>query len=243
MFSASYSRGMTNIQDPYYNNVSLLMHMNGSNNGVSFTDSSKNNLSISVSGAVTSTAQSKFGGSSAYFNGSSHLQINDTPELEFGTSNFTMEAWVYLATNDTTAHAICSKDTVVGTVGSNTGREWIWRINRSISRVQFITFDAPVGGTTIIALSDLYTFNQNVWNHLAISRIATTVYFFINGDPYGSGTCVNNIQSQTSNIRIGSGFFSGSEFRMNGYIDELRITKGIARFSNKFSPQGVQFLP
>ena len=81
--------------DPYFQNVSLLMHMDGTNGGTTFTDNSNYALSVTPTNATTSTTQVKFGTASAYFNGSAYLTMPTTSQFAFGTGDFTIEFWGY----------------------------------------------------------------------------------------------------------------------------------------------------
>ena len=89
--------------DPYFQNVSLLMHMEGSNGGTTFTDSSNYAMVPTVvGGAVTSTSQFKFGTASAYYNGTnSNLTFPYSSLHSLATGDFTVEAWVYPVTGTT----------------------------------------------------------------------------------------------------------------------------------------------
>ena len=82
--------------DPNFANVSLLLHGDGANNSTTFTDSSSNNFTLSRVGDVKiSTTQSKFGGSSIFFDGAGdYLTLANNSVFTF-PSSFTVEAWVF----------------------------------------------------------------------------------------------------------------------------------------------------
>ena len=84
--------------EPYFHNNSLLLHGDGTNGSTTFKDDSINNHTITAYGnAQISTTQSKFGGASMKFDGSGdYLAIADNDDFELGSSDFTLEAWVYL---------------------------------------------------------------------------------------------------------------------------------------------------
>ena len=80
--------------DPYYSSVSLLLHMDGT--GSTFVDNSPSPKTITANGGVTqSDAQSKFGGKSAYFDGSGDYLTFGSADLSLGSGDFTLEMWVY----------------------------------------------------------------------------------------------------------------------------------------------------
>ena len=82
--------------DPYYGNVSLLLHMNGSSSDSIYDYSQYNNSITKFGNASLSSNQSKYGGSSAYFDGNGdYLTTNSSANLAFGTNDFTFECWFY----------------------------------------------------------------------------------------------------------------------------------------------------
>jgi hypothetical protein len=84
--------------DPYWDNVSLLLNMNGENDGTTFTDLSKNSHSITTNNLKTSTAQKKFGTASALFTGTvwneSRLILPESTTWDFGSQDFTLEFFI-----------------------------------------------------------------------------------------------------------------------------------------------------
>ena len=88
-----YSRAES---DPSFNNVSYLLHMDGTNGSTTFTDSSNNAVAVTAHGATLSTSQVKFGTAAGSFNGSSYISIPDSANVEIGASDFTFESWVYI---------------------------------------------------------------------------------------------------------------------------------------------------
>ena len=78
--------------DPHYANVSLLLHGDGADNGTVFTDNSHSPKTVTAYGnAKTSTAQSKFGGSSIFFDGNGDYLVSPSNSaFQFGTGDFTI---------------------------------------------------------------------------------------------------------------------------------------------------------
>ena len=84
--------------DPYYDNVSLLLHGDGTNGSTTIVDNSPSPKTMTALGnAQISTTESLFGGSSLYFDGSGNDAIQTLPGNDFvyGTGPFTLEAWIY----------------------------------------------------------------------------------------------------------------------------------------------------
>ena len=86
----------TTTGDVYYPQTSLLMHFNGTNGSTTMTDNSKNNATVTATnGAAISTAQSKFGGSSVFFDGTNdYLSIPDNTPLVLSGGSYTIECWI-----------------------------------------------------------------------------------------------------------------------------------------------------
>jgi len=84
------------MSDTYYSNVSLLLHCDGSNGSTTFTDNSPSPKTVTANGnASVSTAQSKFGGASAVFDGTGdYLSLDGSSGFAFGTGDFTIEFWL-----------------------------------------------------------------------------------------------------------------------------------------------------
>ena len=168
-------------------------------------------------GGNLTSANYKFGKQSGYYSGTS-TSVNDATSLQFGTGNFTIEGWVYLPT--TTSQNIMAK----GSAG--------WQIQTDgSSHIQF-----AVNGTAI--MTSTATVSANTWTYFAVSRSGTTAYLFVNGTLQTSTSNSTNF-NQTDVLRIGSG--SGLGGAMTGYLDSIRLTKGICRYTATFSAPTSSF--
>lgn len=216
--------------DPNFANVSLLLHMDGTNGSTTFTDKSNNNFSVTVTGnSSISTTQSKFGGASAYFDGNGdQLTLPANSAFAFGTGDFTIEFWVY--TTETGTSTRCMFDT--RTSGADTGGIFIR--NNGTGGYLFGQASSTIASTG----NTVRTPNQ--WGHLALVRSGTSMNLYFNGTSVASATNSNNFS--TNNCRI-SGFVGaiGSTEAFLGYIDELRITKGVARYTANFTVPSAPF--
>jgi hypothetical protein len=214
--------------DPHGANVSLLLHMDGTNGSQSFVDSSNNNLTITVNGdAQISTAEKKFGNGSAYFRGNSApgdaLILNGSSKFAFGTDDFTIEFWAYVISYDGNIYESRGLD-------EEGDRATIY-----VNSNNFIFYDA---GNRIVSDSK----NTYQWYHVAVSRSSGVTRLFIDGVQEGAN------YSDSTDYGIGSNrpFIGGynetaSDGWFNGYIDDLRITKGVARYTANFIPQTAAF--
>jgi hypothetical protein len=214
--------------DPFFSNVSLLMSMNGANGSTTFTDSSSNAMTATREGsAVISTAQSKFGGASGFFNGGGALLFTPTASTQFGTSDFTVEFWLYATSSpqdNQTIISFCEWPNITGFVIGYSGS------SISVYTGNFQSARAYARGA------------NNEWHHYALCRSAEQLRMFVNGQ---IATATASVGAFTGNFTdglktIGKPTDSNS-FRLHGYLDDLRVTKGVARYENNFTPPQGQF--
>lgn len=90
----------------------------------------------------------------------------------------------------------------------------------------------PSGSPELVSFN--YAFNLNTWYHIAIAKNGTTMKSFINGTCVGTAT-VSPISSSTKPLSIGDTANGDSNFFFTGYLDEVRISNGMARWTNNFT--------
>jgi len=235
-----YSEAIEQIgpTDPSFSNISLLLKADGANNSTTFVDSSTNAFAVSRTGnTVISTAQSKFGGSSAYFDGSGdYLSVSSSASLEFGSGNYTVEMWV----NPTGGIANGAQKYLFGKRQSLSiygGVLGFLAFNSSLNAYRAYYYVTTNGTTWAISAATGYIIPANTWTHLAFVRNGNTFTVFVNGTSAASGTASGTIPSNSQPFVIGSA--SSADPGANGYlgyIDDFRITKGVARYTENFTP-------
>lgn len=213
--------------DPFLDKVSLLLHFDGDNNSTAFKDSSVNNvLTTAFGNASISTIQSKYGGSSGYFDGTGdYLEISHN-DILYLNSDFTIEFWVYSlawsSINSILSKRLTDNEYVV-TITSGGLNYSIWNSSNTY--------------TNIISTGSL---SLNTWYHIAITKSGTTYRAFIDG--VLSQTTINSTLHAEKNVPLQIGGHSEYTNRYhNGYIDDLRITKGVARYTADFTPPAYRF--
>jgi hypothetical protein len=188
------------------------------------TDATAKNVLETLGNAAISTAQSKFGGSSMFFDGTGDY-LSATPRIQsnaMGNANATIEMWVYTANSSSSLK--CLVDT---RSGQNTDTGFgIYQISNNV-----VIYGAGVKGNAASQLTG------NTWVHLAVTRANTTNYVFINGTLYNTFSYGNTLTS--SNVTIASDVAGSNAF--TGYIDDLRITNGFARYTANFTPTTTAF--
>lgn len=213
--------------DSYYTSVSLLMHFSGSNGSTVFRDNSQNNFPLTSSnGAAISTAQSKFGGQSGYFDGTDDsVSVPNNSALDFGSGDFTIEYWEYRTSSDNNRTTLTRQNMsyapyFVGYAWNNT-----------------LAFYTGNGSNYLVTGLSMGTIVLNQWRHYAVTRQGNTWRTFENGTQIATTTNSSTVSAGTNSMLIGLGV--GTYFQ--GYIDELRITKGVARYTGSFTPQTSEF--
>ena len=208
---------------PSIGNTSLLL---SGINGQIFGSTMTNNF-VTVSNAQVSTSIYKYGTGSIFFNGTTdYLTAPSSPLFAFGTGAWTVEAWVYV----TTLQEILIFDT--RTSGSTAGVGL--RIEPTTGKLTY----SGSANNSLTGTGSTNGISANIWTHIAWVYDGVTLTGYINGQISGSATPSFNITQ--NNCVIGRVGFASSGF-MAGYIDEFRITNGIARYTANFTAPTSQF--
>ncbi len=209
--------------DPY---TKLLIHADGAFTG----DSSVTPHTVTVNGPLLADAQSKFGGKSFIFDGNNDdLTIANHADFEMGAGDFTVECWYKTsAGGGQWANPIIAygTNTAAGSSWKIYGGEYLWGYIWSGST------DYNVTATTAT--------NDDQWHHVALCRNGDTMKIFIDGTEEDSvsvtGITCNDAAAAT--LYVGT---DGAGTRYTGYIDEIRISKGVARYTANFTPPTAPF--
>jgi hypothetical protein len=203
--------------DPYYSKVALMAHMSGANGSTTFIDTSPVTKTLTANGnVVISNAQAKFGTTSGYFDGASDY-IKLSSNIALSTSeNWTIEFWERHSTG-TSVTVGYDGSTKINFIAAGTGLSGI--------------NGAVLGSSTSIS-SSIFSGGSaaaNQWNWVALSYSVGVggIYVYINGT-------YTNLLYGTGNFTVEDiGGYKGSypDFAFNGYMCEMRITKGVARYS------------
>jgi hypothetical protein len=193
--------------DPYLPNTSLLLHADGANNSTNIIDSSSNPKLIARSENVSiSTDQSRFGGSSILIN-SGVVSSSSSLDFAFGSEDFTIEGWIYLLTIPSFGFPDLFRTT-----------DDLLYINFRQSGIFAITT-----ASAIIASSPSPV-PLNQWSYFAVTRSGSVFRVWLDGVGGTPATANLTFASTATAIRFGNG-----NVPLHAYIDEYRITKGVAR--------------
>lgn len=210
--------------DTHFENVSLLLHMDGAGGSATFTDRSGVPKIVTPAGnAAISAAKSKWGGASLLLDGSGdYLSVQGHDDFVFGTGDFTVELWI----NTTTTGEKVFLDQYNG---SNS-----WQFSMKNGKLSWYSS----GG---YALAGSTPVNTGAWHHIAATRGAGTLRFFVDGALDGAVALGNNYTGKTV-LGIGAQVATrNASYDFLGNIDDLRITKGVCRYTANFAPPTEQF--
>ena len=206
---------------------SLLLHMNGSNGSDTFTDSSLNNFTIDVIGATISTAESKFGGASGLFESGDYIyKDTSVDELKF-PGDFCVEMWYYPLALETNQ---CLYDASL--IDQEVAREDAFALAIDADGQMYWFHDGTANNTSASP-----TVNQ--WNFIAVTRSGSDLRVFLDGVEVLLLT--NSVDFSRGGAIIGTITETPGAFSLNGYVDDVRVTKGTARYTSNFTPPTAQF--
>ena len=227
------AKGQPVPNDPYlYTNTVLLLHGDGTNGSTMILDSSKvagspKTVTAVGNAQVNGTITDPFGltgvGILAFDGSGDGLIIPSSSDFSF-TGDFTFEFWLRFvsipsAFNTLVTGLTGSTQMFITTLVNGTGLRW---------------------GLTGVAeyLTASYTWTTGTWFHVAVVRNSSNVKFYVNGINI-SGAGATNSNSYSGNINIANAVTGTSA--LNGYIDDFRITKDVARYTSNFTPPTAPF--
>ena len=220
--------------DPYWDNVAMLLNFDGDDGDTTSTDASQYAAPVTFLRTATqnriSSTESKFGGTSAFFAGSStgvdYAKVDLQSGVNINAGDFTTECWVNWS-GGSGFQGILTQDPVYVNNGSINFYLQDGRVGFSYGSGQ-----GSFRGTTVL--------NTGTWYHVAWVREPSlnTVKIYLNGVLEATGT-VNGATTfgGTGNFKVGLFYY----FHFFGYIDELRITQGVARYTEDFTPPTEPF--
>jgi hypothetical protein len=209
----------TIANDPYWASVTTLLPMD-----TNFADLSLSNLTYTAAGgAIVTAVNPKFGaGSGEFVTANARIASANTSSLGFGTNDFTMEMWVYKT-------GIGSYDALFELNQYNTGI--LFRIGSASDNLYIVNSSYNWNPST--------NFPLNQWNHLALVRSGNTFTVFVNGVSKLAATNSSNLGASAI-LTIGTAAHSTTQI-LNGKVDDVRVTKGIARYTADFTLPNVAF--
>jgi hypothetical protein len=201
-------------------NTSLLC--NFTNAGI--FDNTGFNALETVADAQIDTTTKKYGTGSMEFDGTGdYIRTPGTPDLDLSTGNFTIECWFYYAS----------------TPPSGAGYDYLWAIGTSnINGLGlYIEGGVPKIWNNGAVLTTTGSISASTWYHIAVVRSSGTLTVYLGGTSIGSVSLTSNLNGGASlGFNIARWINAADAPEFHGFIDDLRITKGIARYTTTFTP-------
>ena len=224
--------GGTTVGDVYFSQTDLLLPFDGANGATTTSDLSNSNHAVTFGGnSEISTAQSKFGASSLGLDGTDSIALPSTI-CDFGLNDFTIECWIR-SSNWNHSDAGGSQSIVLYSNwggGSPPAEYWLMTIQTN-GTFKFWT-------RNIFNVTSTTALSTNTWHHIAFVRSSGVFTYYLNGVSDTSATQTYDFNSSSYALTgltryIGS---NGSTYGVLGYIDDFRITKGLARYTSTITP-------
>jgi len=226
---ARYTSNFTAPTAPFTNdsNTLLLLHMDGTDARTVFRDDNGDgrtaNGITAFGNAQVDTAQSKFGGSSALFDGTGDYLLVNSEGMTLGSNDWTIEMWIrFTSVPGSGVYDIIYDQRTFG--GSNT---------HPVIFAENSKFAYQAGGSNYYVT---FTIVVNTWYHIAVSRSGSTRKFYINGTEYTSTTDTITYTSNPVYIATDTGGLNG----FAGHIDEIRVSNS-ARYTSNFTAPTAPF--
>jgi hypothetical protein len=225
--TALYTTAFTPPTAPLTAITNTKLLLNYTNAGI-FDNAMMNNLET-VGNAQISTSVKKYGTGSMYFDGTGdYLLARSNDVFNFSTGDFTVEFWI-------NASASGSYTQVIGTIVSS-NENGTWRIGNRFNSLNQIYF-ARGTGSGFNEFQASVNVNDGAWHHVAVVRYSGTITIYADGVASASssitGTC-------TSANPLYVGYNGRDNAYITGYLDDVRITKGVARYTTNFTPPTSQ---
>ena len=209
-------------------NTSLLL--NFTNAGI--IDGTMENVLETVGNAQVSTSVVKYGSGSMFFDGTDdRLSIPTSPNLDFGSGDFTIECWAYNTAFDVDQNQLFER-----------GRFSVGKSYRAWMKATQIVLEVNLSGTatgSYTTITATVTNNLNQWYHVAFVRSGSVFSIYRDGQLLATATSTASVFTTTEALSVGGAADGNNNIMMIGYIDDFRITKGVARYLSNFTPPQV----
>ena len=206
-------------------NTTLLL-MYESPGTTTVTDSSSNAFVVTPNGDYIGTTTARFGTGGGYFSGTGSVSLADNDSWYF-TGNFTLDFWVKHSTIGTMQTYLSQNNDPSG--------YWDLKLDSS-NKITYVAKNVSDISVASYISTNVVITNADVWYHVAFVRSGNTAYLFVNGvsKPLSINTAFSaDLTNITANLNIGKAI---STQYLTGVLDNLRISKGTARWTANFTP-------
>ena len=223
------------LTDPHFASVVFLSHFDGSDASTTVTDEKSHTVTC-VGNAQLDTAQQKFGSASLLLDGTGdYITVPDSNEWTPG-ADFTIEGWVRFAAL-TGNHVFCSHYE-----NTTNMRSWFFRrTTGDLLTFQIHPFSGGSNPNSPEIAQGAWAPVINTWYHVAVTRSGNAYRVFAAGSLIGSNTTPFGPTNSNQPLVFGAINSSGFTQFLNGWMDDWRITNGVARYTGAFTPPVAPF--
>jgi hypothetical protein len=211
----------------------MLLHMNGAAGTTNFIDEKGNGVA-SLGGAAISTAYPAFGNGAVNLNGTNQALAFSNEVFNFGAQDYTVEAWVRPAAGNNALQAVMASS-------------WGWQLYWGGSSLSLYVSQSPTGPAYYggMPLTASGSVPAGAWSHIAVVRRGSVLSLYANGQLASSAPFSGAQVAPVFPASIGTIYTSNTatSYYFAGQIDEVRVTKGLARYNGSFTPEGQEFRP
>ena len=242
-YSPDFADNTTYIGDTDQTVASLLIQSDTTDGSTVFKDVSGNGHPITVNADIHhETDQAKFGASSIQpvrvsSTEGGFLSLDDSDDWHFGSEDFTIDFWIYATNLADSPYLLAQADYVL----SNVDYSWSFRTHTTDG----LRFTYSTNGTTTVNVVCGTSLTGNTWEHVALVRSGTNLLFFIDGalvHTVSIGTVSFYNSTQSLDIGAYNPVSYGETWgALDGYLDEIRIVKGEAKWTAAFTPESSSY--
>ena len=220
------SVGGSSVWDTY---TKAMLHFEGSDESTTFTDEIGKTWTASGTAQID-TGQKKFNSASGMFDGDSdYISTPDSDDFNIGSGSFTIDFWVRPHTFGTGSDGIC---------GQYEDADNFWGIEFEGASGENLYFVHKDGGVVRLTFSATHSMSVDTWYHVALVRDGNTFTFYVNGSSIGTTTDADAIHDFSAVLLLGKDRATGY---FDGWIDEFRFSKGIARWTSNFTAPSAAY--
>lgn len=219
-----------------------LLHFNGTDASTTFTDSNAGGSAhtwTANGNAQIDTAQSKFGGASGLFDGTGdYISSADSADWTLGTGDFTVDFWIRY-------NSVATYQLLFSMDNGGSGGELLCYWYQPENNIYFQCGSTNASGVVNThSNTNSWSASTGTWYHVAIVRSGNSLYMFVGGTQLaGSPFTITgaNIPDYTSGLFIGARSTATGTQNINGWMDEFRLSKGVARWTANFTPPTAEY--
>jgi len=218
-------------EDPYFSSVSLLFHADEPDGSSVLIDSGPLANSSTYSGATTTTAIKMFGTGSIFQTGTSYVSIPSSSAFVFGSGDFTIELAVRINSTSGNRNILGKYETSATSP---------FTIYQSGSQIDFYSSTNGTSWDLVSGLTFGSSFTTGVWYLLAVTRTGNVFRTFVDGALISSTTASGSVVANSEPLFLARGNNSSPGY-WTGWMDEVRITKGVSRYTSSYAVQTAPF--